>query len=88
LFKYTHKDKRKVGQNALTPVREIANSLTTSYTFPLQRVNQSMPKENLVIRTSLCNKRLVLRGSSSNPLIEASTSGAPPSGEPSPSQRR
>jgi len=47
-----------------------------------------MPKENLVIRTTLGNKRVVLRGSSSNPLIGASSSCAPPSGGPSSSQSR
>jgi len=88
LFKYTPKDKRKVGQKALTPVRKIMNSLVTSYTFPLRRIDQSMPKENLVIRTSLGNKRVVLRGSSLNPMIGASTSGTPPSGGPSSSQSR
>ena len=88
LFKYTPKDKRKVGQKALTTVREIVNSLVTSYTFPLRSIDQSMPIENLVIRTSLGNKRVVLKGSSSNPLTEASTSGTPPSGGPSSSQSR
>jgi len=44
-----------------------------------------MPKENLVIRASLSNKRVVLKGSSSNSLTEASSSGAPPPRGPSPS---
>ena len=35
LFKYTPRDKRKVGRKALTPVREITDSLVTSYTFRL-----------------------------------------------------
>jgi len=88
LSKYTPKDKRQVGQKALTLVGEIVNSLIASYTFPLRRIGQSMSKENLVIRTSLSNKRVVLRGSSSNPLIGASTSGAPSSGGPSSCQSR
>ena len=62
LFKYTPKVKRKPNQKALIPVKEIVNTLVTSYTFPLRRID---PKENLVIRTSLENKRVVLRGSSS-----------------------
>jgi len=88
LLKYTPKEKRKVGQKALTPIKEIVNSLVTSYTFPLQRIDQSMPIENLVIRTSVGNKRVVLRGNSSNPLMEAPSLGAPSPGGPSPFQRR
>ena len=74
LFKYTPKEKRKVGQKALTPIREIVNSLVMSYTFPLRQIDQFMPKENLVIRTSLGNKRVVLRGNISNSPTEASSS--------------
>ena len=88
LFKYTPKDKRKVSQKALTPVREVVHFFIASYTFPLSRTDKSVPKENLVIRTSLGNKRVVLRGSSLNPMIGASTSGTPPSGGPSSSQSR
>jgi len=87
LFKYTPKDKRKDDQKALTPVREIVNSLVTSYTFPLRRIDQSVPKENLVIRTSLNNKRVVLRESLSNPLTGASSSSGSPPGGPSSSKR-
>ena len=47
-----------------------------------------MAKENLVIRTSFGNKRVALRGSSSNPLIEVFTLGTPTSGGPSSSQSR
>lgn len=88
LFKYTPKEKRRAGQKALTPVKEIVNSLVTSYTFPLRRIDQSMPKENLVIRTSLGNKRVVLRGNTSNFSIEASSSNRPPPGGLSQSRRR
>ena len=35
LFKYTPKDKRKANQKALIPVKQIVNTLVTSYTFPL-----------------------------------------------------
>jgi len=45
LFKYTPKNKRKVSQKALTPVRDIVNSLATSYTFTLRRIDQSEPKK-------------------------------------------
>jgi len=36
-----------------------------------------MPKENMIMRTSLSNKRAMLRGYSSNPPIEASSSSNP-----------
>jgi len=39
LFKYTPADKRKANQKALIPVKEIVNTLVTSYTFPLQRID-------------------------------------------------
>ena len=87
-LKYTPKDKRKVGQKALTPVRKIVNSLIASYTFPLRRIDQSIPKQNLIIRTSVSNKRVVLRGSSSKSPNRSVTSDAPPSGGPSSSQSR
>jgi len=81
LFKYAPKDKRKDGQKVLTPVRKIVNSLITSYTFPLRRIDQSVPKENLVIRTSLGNKRVVFMENLSSPLTGASSSnGSPPGG--------
>jgi len=47
-----------------------------------------MPKENLIIRTSLGNKRVVLRGNSSNSLTEASSSSSPSLRESPQSQRR
>jgi len=47
-----------------------------------------MPKENLVIRTSLGNKRVVLRGNPSNSPIEASSSNRPPPRGLSQSQKR
>ena len=87
LFKYTPKDKRKDDQKALPPVREIVNSLVTSYAFSLRRIDQSVPKENLVIRTSLRNKRVVLRENLSNPLTGASSSSGSPPGGPSSSKR-
>jgi len=87
LFKYAPKDKRKDGQEVLTPVREIMNSLVTSYTFPLRRINQSVPKENLVISTSLGNNRVVLRENLSNPLTGASSLRSSPLEGPSSSKR-
>ena len=78
LFKYTPKDKRKANQKSLILVKEIVNTLVMSYTFPLRRIDQSMPKENLVIRTSLGNKRMVLKGSSSTFLTDAPSSSALP----------
>ena len=62
------------------------NSLVTSYTFPLRRIDQSIPKENLVIRTSLGNKRVVLRENLSKPLIGASSSSGSSPGGPSSSK--
>jgi len=47
-----------------------------------------MPKENLIIRTSLSNKRVVLRGNSSNFMTEVSFSSSPPPRELSQSQKR
>jgi len=47
-----------------------------------------MPKENLVIRTSRGNIRVVLRGNSLNSPIEASSSSSPLLRESSHSQRR
>jgi len=47
-----------------------------------------VPIENLVIRTSLGNKRVVLRGNSSNSLTEASSSRGPPPRASSQSQVR
>ena len=88
LFKYTPEEKRKDIQKVLTPVREIVNSLVTSYTFPLRKIDQSVPKENLVIRTSLGNKRMVLMKNLSNPLTEASSSSGSPPGGLSQSRRR
>jgi len=88
LFKYMPKEKRNDGQKALTPVRKIVNSLITSYTFSLGRIDQSVPTENLVIRTSLSNKRVVLRGNSSNSPIKASSLDGPPLRESSQSQKR
>jgi len=89
LLKYTPKDKRKANQKALIPVKKIVNTLVKSYTFRLRRIDQSMPKENLVIRTSLGNKRVVLRGSSSASLIEAPFSSTlPPRGLSSPKRRQ
>jgi len=89
LFKeYRPKDKRKANQKALIPVKEIANTLVTSYTFPLSRIDQSMPKENLVIRTSLGNKRVVLRGSSSTSSTDALFSSTIPLGGSSSPKRR
>jgi len=87
LLKYTPKDRRKDGQKALPPVREIVNSLVTSYAFSLRRIDQSVPKENLVIRTSLRNKRVLLRENPSNPLTGASSSSGSPLGGPSSSKR-
>jgi len=87
LFNYTSKDKRKAGQKVLKPIKEIVSPLVTSFTFPLQRIDKSMPKENLITRTSLSNKRMVLKGSSSNPLTKVSTLGAPPSRRPSSYQK-
>ena len=87
LFKYAPKDKRLDVQKALTPVREIVNSLVTSYTFPLRRIHQSVCKENLAIKTSLGNKRVVLRENLSNPLTGASSSSGSPLGGPSSSKR-
>jgi len=75
LFKYTLKDKRKA---ALIPVKEIVNTLVTCFTFSLRRIDQSIPKENLVVRTSLGNKRVVLRGSSSTSSTDAPSSSALP----------
>jgi len=88
LFKYTPKDKRKANQKALIPVKEIVNTLVTSYTFSLRRIDQAMPKENLVIRTSLSNKRVVLRGSSSTSSTDAPFSSTLPPGGSSSSERR
>jgi len=68
-------------------VREIVNSLVTSYAFPLRRIDQSVPKENPVIRTSLGDKRVVLRENLSNPLTGASTSSGSSPGGPSSSKR-
>ena len=39
LLKYKPKDKRKANQKALILVKEIVNTLVTSYTFPLQRID-------------------------------------------------
>jgi len=36
-----------------------------------------MPKENSMIRTSLSNERVVVRGNSSNLLVEASSTSSP-----------
>jgi len=47
-----------------------------------------MPKENLVIRTSLGNKRVVLRGSSLASSTDAPFSSTPPPGESSSPKRR
>jgi len=47
-----------------------------------------MPKEKLVIRTSLGNKRVVLRENTSNYPVEASSSNVPPPGGVSQSRRR
>jgi len=48
-----------------------------------------MPKENLVIRTSLGNKRVVVRGSSSASWTDAAFSSTlPPRGSSSPKRRR
>jgi len=88
LFKYTPKDKRKADQKALTPVKEIVNTLVTSYTFPLRRIDQLMPKENLVMRTSLGNKRVVLRGSFSASSTDAPFSSSLPLGGSSSLKRR
>jgi len=47
-----------------------------------------MPKENLVIRTSLGNKRVALRGSSSTSSTDALFSRTPPPGGSSSPKRR
>jgi len=47
-----------------------------------------VPKENLIIRTSLDNNRVVLRGNSSNSLIEVSSLSGPSPRESSLSQKR
>jgi len=47
-----------------------------------------VPKENLIIRTSLSNKIVVLRGNSSNSPIEASSLTGPPIKGSSQSQKR
>jgi len=39
LFKYAPYEKRKVGKKGIDPVREIMNSLVTSYTFLLRRID-------------------------------------------------
>jgi len=88
LFKYTPKDKRKANQKELIPVKEIMNTLVVSYTFPLRRIDQSMPKENLAIGTSLGNKRVVLRGSSSASSMDAPFSSTLPPGGSSSLKRR
>jgi len=73
----------------LIPVKEIVNTPVTSYTFSLRRIDQSMPKENLVIRTSLGNKRVVLRGSSLTSSTDTPFSSTlPPRGSSSPKRRQ
>jgi len=88
LCKYTPKEKRKAGLKALIPVGEIVNSLLTSYSYPLRQTDQLVPIENLIIRTSLDKKSVVLRGNSSNSPTEASSSSGLPPRESSQSQRR
>jgi len=88
LFKYTPKEKREANQKALIPVKELVNILVTSYTFSIRRIDQSMPKENLVIRTSLRNKRMVLRGSSSTSSTDTPFSSTLPPGGSSSLKRR
>jgi len=70
-------------------VREIVNSVVTSYTFPIWRVDQLAPKENLIIRTLLGNKRVVLRENPLKPPTWASSwSGPPPGGSSSSKERK
>jgi len=45
LFKYTPKEKRKANQKALMPVKEIVNTLVTSYTFPSEEWTGQCPKK-------------------------------------------
>ena len=70
LFKYTPKDKRQPGQKPLSATEKAMNSLMTSYTCPLRKIDQSVPKKKLVIHKHFGEKRnedtrVVFKGESS-----------------------
>nr|XP_011465143.1 PREDICTED: uncharacterized protein LOC101299390 [Fragaria vesca subsp. vesca] len=53
IFKYLKEDQREPGQKALTTVKDTMETLMTSYTKPLRKVDQSIPEGNMVISTVL-----------------------------------
>ena len=55
VFRYVKKDQREPGQKAITPIKDIMETLMTSYARPLRKINQSIPKSGIVISTTLDN---------------------------------
>ncbi|XP_062093643.1 uncharacterized protein LOC133799660 [Humulus lupulus] len=63
-FKYIPKSQRGVGQKALTPIEDSMTALMTSFTLPLRKIDQSLPKGKMQIsitfgENSRKNKRVV-----------------------------
>ncbi|KAK9929106.1 hypothetical protein M0R45_026214 [Rubus argutus] len=50
-FKYIRKDQREPGQRAIT-VRDTMEALITSYAQPLRKIDQSIPRRDIVISTT------------------------------------
>lgn len=66
-FRYVRKDLREPGQSAIT-VRDTMEALMTSYARPLRKIDQSIPRRDIVISTTFQdnksrNKRIVSFGS-------------------------
>lgn len=64
IFKYIPKSQRGEGQKALTPIEDSMTALMTSYTLPLRKIDQSLPKGKMHIsitfgENSKKNKRVV-----------------------------
>ncbi|XP_060968195.1 uncharacterized protein LOC133035834 [Cannabis sativa] len=51
-FKYIPKSQRGVGQKALTPIEDSMTALMTSFTLPLRKIDQSLPKGKMQISVS------------------------------------
>ena len=52
IFKNVMKDQQAPEQKTSTSVKDTVNSLMTSYTLPLRKIDQSVPKYNLLITTT------------------------------------
>lgn len=64
IFKYIPKSQRGEGQKALTPIEDSMTAIMTSFTLPLRKIDQSLPKGKMQIsitfgENSKKNKRVV-----------------------------